>query len=648
MSIILETEGEMQPSQVFKIDLEAPSLPKDLIPTPSISFNLDKFKLLGNEFVTKGIAFTHKFLQNNNSASIEEIKRKCCPYLLNDLANPAEWQASLPIGGKEVPVFKQEFLDEVKTLNNGYSPELLEFLQHCSQTILTPQKIAAKMLLQLANNLLTREELQSDLQNELQEYKKRQQDDAKRDWPRAMIILKNQDRARIIDIETETLSSLTNEQKDCIQTISHQGMLEAGWLDSAAKTVKLDETVTFNETLDKIFNINNVQRDYNIDLQETKGRVSLVIDIAKPGIVKLQNLTNMALRATPKEDFTLPIPTPIHWITGVVEADISALQGEEFTPGCSLSSPKITFYLSTFVPDLRLEWPEDKRTIEDPMYDGPRKMMRDTCIQSCLDEIATNGQQLSKAMKKLSELKDRESAAKLICSYIINSKFSGSQQDADSFLENLIETMNQEQLFTDSINKSGFFTDAINRGKAEVTAEKLVATRDATQEQAKKPLPSTQRVAVNCYMLIIQNHEEQKKVAYTTKFAETQFSKYLNSCNTLNVDNMEAILNEGTAILALACDKKEDQRAIRQNLASLFIKCIASEITGEKLAKKLQDYIGQDAIKTLTDQNFVTNKLTEKNKAHKGQGDNNISTPSALSSGLKGIAHNVTKKILGR
>ncbi len=484
--------NQMQSVQAFKLNIDG-DLQRYLNshrfdaanPMPG-SLPLDIYIHAMSEFRTDGLKLLYDSLNNKTVSSIEEVRSLCAPVLLADLekySKRKEYYTNEIYYTKEgdrttggAPIFQQEFYEELEKPNDERSAELQKFLEFFSaaknkeifflkngQNITSPEFISTMMLLNCNEEGMTINELQGQLKKYLDLYAKVYKSQVELDLGiakepgsgRSAILLKDQDgQTKLIDMdELEQLPTLTDEQKDFIKTSWHQGTFISGYYCNACMTGGLAT---------KIFKATGKEERIDWNMRFTK-RESLVIDITTPNEVKLYNRCYMqeaSLKSSALRDLTI----------GVLEVDVSNLQGKSFIPGCA-ERPKINFYISSLDPKLQFDLPADL-PIELIDVTQPHPYLNPDYTATYLEEILAHGPQLGKAIPPLIYFQGEEKAPELILLSIVNSDLDDNK--TSQVLEGIIKKRGEN-----------FFTDPIKILAAELIAKITTRGEELTAEDKK-------------------------------------------------------------------------------------------------------------------------------------------------------------------
>lgn len=587
----------------FKIDFNdlqkyVDSRPIGFKESPIDSLKIDNYLSLKSEIITDGLKKLHGSLSSNDSLSIEDLRQNHSLLLLKDLEKFSKLQ-EFYLESRN-PIFKAEFYDEINKPNYQKSSELQKFLEYCSieGKLNSIETISAKMLLALGEENLTKDILQESLKKELYHYKQKYQKQVIKDIGSATekgreeILYKDASgSAKIINVgELEKLTSLTEEQKDFIKTSWHQGTFGSGWFAISCNTDNL---------LNKISQTYNNGEEIHFGYMSFADKNFLIIDVSKENEVKLYNKSNMKVRT----DFINDPHSMIDCAEGILEVDISNLQGKEFIPGCASSQVKINAYISTFDKNIKFDFPE-KIIANSPEFDQKRQYLIRDITESYLNALSY-------------DVIDREDIDIAVDRLVT---FTGSKETEQLILEAILDSHQlneiQKQLILQNITDvkgDDFFINSLQTAAAELIAkEKIVSMGEGSlneQDQNFRKLISAfsssdtknnlnilmseikklenrreenpinyydgleQALAIKNYTLIENN---QNKIE---EFATRQLQKYCNNqtITTLNKDDTDRISKALVSILTPICKNDQEKASLKQN-ADLLVRNYAKHI----------------------------------------------------------------------
>ena len=190
-----------------------------------------------------------------------------------------------------------------------------EYLEKIAGTSKGIDAVAAKMLLAVSEDNVTKEIMQAKLTEALDSYKAKLIEQTTKDLPRNSILVKSPSgKVHPVSIERIDALEISGAQKDFIKTAWQQGTFGGGWIGSAFPVTKaMDTGQTFAGT----------RNNY------------VLLDLSTRDNVKLYSST---------DSMQAPLDDPENSILhskGTLEVDISTLTGNEFTPCISAHKPNI-------------------------------------------------------------------------------------------------------------------------------------------------------------------------------------------------------------------------------------------------------------------------------------------------------------------
>ena len=550
-----------------------------------------------------GLAGIKKDLYDNNLRSLREdlasnslpfqgLKEKYAPLLLKDIE---EFSESMQHKPGIHPKFQESFKDEVNKPHDQRTEEFKAFMKYYRDAGEAKSSII-KVIMEMLDAFDRSSEphaISTALNKALKEYGEYSHGQAAVDLPRSLIILKDRDgQARILSVEDLNKLQITDEQKGFIQSAWDQRRFRSEWLNGSSDSKDLDPKITDVQGIES-----NLYTSAKFDGNST----ALTIDLSQKGKVKLYNKTGMGYSA-----FCPKRTDAREFIQGVLEVDISSLQGDSFTHGCASAEPEINFYISTFDPRIKVEFPNGLQLTESYDADLTRQNIAEDTIKSCIQEIAKGGMDEGKkvrAIKTLNNMINANQAELVLDIVLLDSSLSNEQKKS---VLSIISKGNEETVFSDIIKShisemKAKEAKGVELGQKDIILREWITADQSLQypgvileETIKAPDQLEQALAVQYYNVLEEDTQKREQ------FAAKQLSKYVDSLKVTKLDEKKTaeISKALIAIMAPICNGEKEKEKLIGSADMLVRECASRAGTKMSFGQAWHTYV-VDPIKQL-------------------------------------------------
>jgi hypothetical protein len=521
--------------------------------------------------------------------SFQDLKAKYAPLLLKDIE---EFSESMQHTSEMHPKFQESFKDEINKPHDKRSEEFKAFMEYYRDTGEAESSIikVTMEMLDAFDQSSEPQEISTALNKGLKEYGEYSRVQVQKDSRRGVIILKDQDgQARIISFDDLDTLQITAEQRGFIQNAWDQRSFKGGWLSAVSDPNDLSPKINAVQGVDS-----NLHESAAFDNNST----DLIIDLSQKGQVKLYNKTGMGYRS-----FCPNRTDDREFIQAVLEVDISSLEGNSFTHGCASAEPEINFYISTFDPGVKVEFPKGLKLTESA--DQTRQNIAEDTIKSCIQEIAKNGDKKELALLKLNRM-IKANQAELVLDIVLLDP-SLSKEEKKSGLS-VISKGNEETVFSDII-KSHISEMKAKEAKGVELEEKDARLLEFLPERGDyyisqlsrevekiitPPDQLEQALAVQYYNVLEEDPQKREQ------FAAKQLSKYVDSLGVIKLDEKKTaeISKALIAIMEPICADEKEKGKLRGSADMLVRKCASHAGTKMSFGQAWHTYV-VDPIKQL-------------------------------------------------
>lgn len=320
--------------------------PQDLSPIGK------SIKSLHHEFQIPSLIKLQEALGDDSNKTIEKIKSE--PDILISLIDilPQQNQPAALRVPKDWEFVREdaEYLDNNNKINHyTFDKEETNYLIETAESK-NIESVAAKVLLAMGEENITKEGLKAKLSNAIEVYKLNLKTQADKDIGRTTYLLKEKDGQVKVVTEIDELN-LSGEQKAFIKAACHQGTFSMGYIAAGLPYEKLaDMAMTF---------------DFG-------ARYPLLIDLSDDKVTLYPGSVDISTR---------DIETMAPHSKATLEVDISNLGGDQYIPVISPNIPKIRALITEFDANLPLgaKGPKVDSTLHD--------YVRENCITGELNAI---------------------------------------------------------------------------------------------------------------------------------------------------------------------------------------------------------------------------------------------------------------------
>jgi len=496
----------------------------DSVPNP-----LTDWMALKSQLQVKGLKSFHDALSQEPLPPLDTIKAEYSVLLLNDLELVSKRRENNSVR-RQMPKFKKEFYEELRLPFNERSKEYKEFVTEYSKLEASThavEAISAKALLDLDNPESSITSIKTNLNENLDIYKREYGAQTLKDYNRALIGFKGSDgvvrSVTIEEIRSSAKLDLTREQREFILTSWQQGSFESGWLAGLGMMNGDD-----SRTLSYAHSVNRTQ---------------ILIDVSEGGVKVHNRIVAQLADTTDQEN-----PKKVDYVEGATTIDITAMKADRFIPGCASAEPKIEFQLTKVAEDIAFNLPEGLNVEDVPDHLRLAEKVKELGINAALYSIVNNTPDASKAQGLLGGVVSKETAAELI---------------ADARKKHV------DEIFS----RIGKIEDPFVRAEAII-----LQLEEDKNLLVDSPDPKFHQRAVELYCKAEKDPELRKQFAmeHLDGFLKQQKSTTLN-------DQMVGKMQEAVvSILSPICKDQKEKSALEKNAAKLVRQCAAD--VGKKMS----------------------------------------------------------------